>query len=255
MAIKRPYFVGFDGTGDIMVPNQLDDPMNARFIPNLAANQRSILGSDGNVYMVADKSVRPVGSKNIIWSSEGYPSLGNNLTDSTSPAAVPNANAANGVTIPAVTSTQKKATGSSATNIGTLLGATAPKLDFGAFRSLDAVITLSTFTGGTSIAFEIDMQDDAGTPNSVAIWAPAALTATQTMMIVHIGLDQPFFQAAAAPNVVTAHPAGFTLMADLPSGVLFYPVYAPLLPTGNFKWTIVGTFSAIAWTAILYGRY
>ncbi len=263
--LKTNYQQWFDSTADIPVQSQASNPAGTRFDPIASANPRSILGADGLPYNIADFSVSPRGSKNIIWSSEGYQSLGNNLANVPSGGfgglgtivSVPNTTALNNVTIPALTATQKRTTGSaiSATtgNIGTILGATPPALDFSPYRSLDAVITLSTFTGGTSIQFEIDMQDDAGTPNSVAIWKPAALTATQTMILVHIGLNQPYLQTTAAP--ASEPNTGFTAQAALPSGVLFYPVYVPLLPQGNFQWTIAGTFTAIAWTCFLYGRY
>ncbi len=264
--LKTNYLQWFDATADIPVQNQANNPAATRFDPIASMNARTILGADALPYNIGDFAVSPRGAKNIIWSSEGYVSNGNNLnavpstgfgTSGTLLTAASPGIALNGVTIPALTATQKKTTGSaiSATtgNIGTILGGTPPALDFSAYRSLDAVITLSTFTGGTSIQFELDMQDDAGTPNSVAIWKPAALTATQTMILVHVGLDQPFVQTTAAS---TSEPAtGFTAQANLPSGVLFYPVYLPLLPQGNFQWTIVGTFTAIAWTAFIYGKY
>lgn len=266
MPVKRNWGAVFDTTLDIPIQTQVDNPAATRADTLLSINPRTVLGGDNFPYNVGDLPVAPRGAKNIIWSSEGYTTIGNNLAAAPSSGFGPQGNALTaaapgiaigGVTIPALTANQKKTTGSaiSATtgNIGTILGATPPPLDFSPYRSLDAVITLSTFTGGTSIQFEIDMQDDAGTPNSVAAWKPAALTATQTMILVHIGLDQPYVQTTAAASSEPA--TGFTAQAALPSGVLFYPVYLPLLPQGNFQWTIVGTFTAIAWTAFLYGRY
>lgn len=224
---KRPYFVYFDGSTDIPIQQQVDDPQSLRFIPQAAANARSILGADGNTYVVADETVAPRGSKNIVWSSEGYTSLG--------------------VAIPALTANQKKATGDQTANVGA-----NTVLDFSAYRALLLVANLTGFTGGSSptIQYEIDTLDDTGTPVSIALWKPAALSAAATMYVA-IGLGLPFTQAASAPNTAAS---GFAAVAA-PSGVTYYSIPLPFTPQGKFAWTVANAPTAIAWSANLYGIY
>src|SRR5258708_6683671 len=130
MPNKRPYFLGTDATTDVW-PQQGDYPQGPRFINLAAVNPRTILGGDGGSYEVSDQTVSPRGSKNVIWSSEGYTFNGN--------------------TIAALSAAQKKVTGTHATNIGV-----AGALDFSPYRNLTLAINLTTFTGGTSIQFELD---------------------------------------------------------------------------------------------------
>lgn len=224
---KRPYTVYFDASADIPIQQQVDDPANLRFVPQAGANARSITGLDGNTYVVMDETVNPRGTKALIWSSEGYTTNGNTIT--------------------ALTANQKKATGNQATNIGA--GAV---LDFSAYRNLLLVANLVSFTGGSSptIQYEIDVQDDTGTPVSIALWKPAALSAAATAYVA-IGMGLPFTQAASAPNTAAS---GFAAVAA-PSGVTYYSIPLPFTPQGQFAWTVTGAPTAIVWSANLYGIY
>ncbi|MFL5623980.1 MAG: hypothetical protein ACJ788_00100 [Ktedonobacteraceae bacterium] len=214
MANKRPYFQWFDGTLSQPIQQQGDDPLNAQFVPYGVANQRALTGKDNNLYTVADMTTNNRGAKNIIWSSEGFND--------------------NGVTIPALTANQKKATGSHIANAGGALGTVAGSLDFSPYRALGVIAVLTSFTAGTtpSLQFEIDFIDDAGTPNVVPIWKPTAAT-TATSYITGIG------QGLGTVPTVT----GFTVLS------LDFPV----LPNGQFQWTVVGGPTAIVWSAVLYG--
>lgn len=230
MPQKRPYGAIFDNTLDIPLPLQVDDPVGLQLLSAAAANKRTIAGGDANLYDVADQTVAVRGTKSIIWSSEGYTHRG--------------------VTVPALTTNQKKATGSSATNIAAAVpptGMTLPTtLDFSPYKNLTLVINLSAITG-TSIQFELDTQDDSATPVSLALWKPAALTATaSTLTMVGPGLAYP--QAAAAP---TAPATGFGAIA-VPSGWTYYSIPLSFLPTGAVAWTVI-SLSVATWTAFLYG--
>lgn len=232
MPQKRPYGLWFDNTLDIPIQSQVDDPAGLQFIPAAASSKRFVAGSDGNVYLVADQSMNIRGSKAIVWSSEGYTT--------------------NGIAVPALTVNQKKATGSSATNIA---GATVPSgmtlpttLDLSPYRNLTLVVNLSTLTG-TSIQFEIDAQDDSATPVVMPIWKPTALTATGAML-VNVGPGVAFPQAAAAANTA---PTGFGAIA-VPSGWTYYAIPFCFPPTGSIAWTVTSV-TAATWTAFLYGSY
>jgi hypothetical protein len=237
---KRPYLMWYDGSGDLPVQQQVDDPLHLQFAPQAATSPRSILGSDGNSYTVADGAVNVRGAKNIVWSSEGYSSLGNSITG--------------GLAVPPLSANQKKATGSllSATtgNQGTLFGATPPPLDFSAYRSLVLMVNVVSLTGGSSpsIQFELDFQDDTATPVSFPIWKPTALSAAGSLLVM-IGASVPFAQAAAAPSLA---PTNFGVIA-VPSGWTYYPLPFPVLPNGNFQWTVTGAPTAIAWSTWIYG--
>jgi hypothetical protein len=267
MPLKRPYLQWFDTTLDIPIQTQSDDPANLRSNPVATANARSILGGDGNVYTIGDLAVGPRGSKNIIWSSEGYTSLGNTLTAMPgggvgTGAATPNAQAYNGVAIPALTAAQKKATGTtgSATlgNIGTLLGATPPPLDFSPYRQIVAIFNLISFTGGASpsIQFEIDFLDDAATPLVITPFKPAAaLTAATTTMVV-IGPQQPFIQSVTTAAITSISATGFPPITAVPAGLTsYYAVPMELLPQGQIQWTVANAPTAASWTCFLYGKY
>jgi hypothetical protein len=259
---KRPYLQWFDATLDIPIQDQVDDPANLRLTPVAAANARSILGGDGNVYTVSDFSVNPRGSKNIVWSSEGYNSLGNNLSalppgGVASAANIPNNQAYNAVAIPALTATQKKTTGStgSATtgNIGTLLGATPPVLDLSAFHSILLVVNLISFTGGASPSFqpEFDVLDDTASPLSIALWKPTAVTSA-TAWYVYIDPQQMVIQNNTAPTASVG--AGVTAWLGT-TGITYVPIPVGFPPNGQFQWTITGAPTAVNWTTFIYGKY
>lgn len=259
----------FDSTADVPVQQQVGNPLTSRFDLVLSANARTVYGADTLPYNVGDLSVAPRGQKAILWSSEGYTSLGNNLAyvpsggfgASASPIVTPNS-AMNGVSIPALTANQKKASGSTGSastgNIGTLLGATPPVLDLSAFRSLLLVINLISFTGGTSPSFqpEFDLLDDAASPLSIPVFKPTAATAA-SIWVVNIGANQPYLQTTAAASTEPA--TGYTAVAALPTvssvQVNYVPVPIDFPPNGQFQWTVSGSPTAISWTAFLYGKY
>lgn len=226
---SRPYFVWYDSTADNVLPLQGDNPAGSEFLPIGSANRRSVLSGNGNNYAVGDMTVAPRGVKSIVWSSEGY--------------------TVNGNVIPALTVAQKKATGSQVTNAGGTIGTIAGALDTSAYRDLILFVNFISFTGGTSIQFEYDFLDDAGTPASVAVWKPTALTAAG-QQLVNIGSNTPFLQAAAA--AATAPSASFGSMS-LPAGIIAYSVPLMLPPNGQFQWTVVGTMTTCVWTAFIYG--
>lgn len=232
MPQKRPYFQWFDGTLDIPIQAQVDDPAGLQFLPTAASNKRNIAGSDSNVYMVADHAVNPRGAKSVIWSSEAY--------------------TYNGVAVPALTVNQKKATGSSATNLGAATPPTgmtlSTTLDLSPYRNIVLAVNLSALTG-TSIQFELDMLDDSGTPVSLPIWKPAALTATGSLYVT-AGPGVAFPQAAAAPSTA---PTNYGAIA-VPSGWTYYFLPMGLFPNGQFAWA-VSSVTAASWTAWLYGTY
>ena len=230
MPQKRPYGAIFDNTLDIPLPQQVDDPINLSLVAAAATNRRTLAGGDSNLYDVADQAVAIRGTKSIIWSSEGYTHRG--------------------VTIPALTTAQKKATGSSATNIA---GATPPAgftlpttLDFSPYRNLTLVINMSAISG-TSIQFELDTQDDSATPVVLALWKPTAITAPAATL-TEVGPGLPFAQAASAPSTAAT---GFGAIAA-PSGWTYYSIPISFLPTGSVAWTVV-SLTSISWTAWLYG--
>lgn len=223
MSKIRPYFQGFDGTAD-EVPLQVDSPQNLAFAAVAGTNYRTILGADGNSYVVMDMGVTTRGMKNVIWSSEGY----------VTPL---------GVTVNALTAAQKKATGNQATNIG----GTAI-LDFSPYKTVGIMINVSTFTGGTSIQFELDYLDDSASAVNLALWKPAALTGTGAYF-TSIGPGMAFAEAATAPATAST---GFNAIT-VPSGWTYTSIPLALMPNAQFAWTIVGTFTALAWTAWIYG--
>lgn len=237
---KRPYLMWYDGSGDAPIQQQVDDPQHLQFVPQGAANPRSILGADGLPYTVGDGTHTIRAAKNIIWSSEGYVSQGSSYTS--------------GVTIPALTANQKKATGSaisaSTGNIGTLLGLTPPPLDFSAYRTIAVVTNVVSFAGGTSpsIQFELDVQDDTGTPVSFPLWKGAAATAAAGNFVA-LGANLMFPEAATAP---AAAPTGFGLIT-VPASWTWTVIGLPFLPQGNFQWTVVSNPTAIVWSAWIYG--
>jgi len=234
--IKRPYNTPFDNSGDIPIQTVGDDPANLRFLPAPAVNARTIFGGDQQSYVVGDVAFSPRGSKNVIWSSEGYTT--------------------NGYTVPALTAVQKRATGSANTNIAlatfagtsTLL-ATPPSgvLDFSPYRAVVLMVNLSAITG-TSIQYELDTQDDSGTPVVLPLWKPAALIAAGSLFTV-AGTGVAFDQAAAA--AATAPSASFAVIA-VPTGWTYALLPFPFAPNGNFQWTAVA-LTVATWTAWLYG--
>ena len=224
---KRPYIMGSDATTD-RIPTQVDVPGSTSFANRAGTNLRTIIGADGNSYQVADASVTQRGQKNIVWSSEGFTSQLN--------AATP---------VPALTAAQKRATGNQATNVGA-----NAILDCSPYRNLLLMINLASFTGGTSptIQFEFDYLDDTGTPVSLALWKPTALSAAGAALVA-IGPGLAFAQAAAAPSTAAA---GFGAITA-PSPWTYYPIPLPVAPNGQFAWTVAGAPTAIAWTAWIYG--
>ncbi len=231
MTVSRPYAQIYDSNHNSPIQTQLDNPLAEEFVTGAALNARSLVDAAGRVMRVGDQGVAPRGSKSIIWSSEGY-----NW---------------NGITVPALTNAQKAASGSVATNINAAqpkggISASTP-LAFSYYRYLQLILVLSSFTGGTSpsIAFSLTFLDDAGTPNSLAIWNPAAATAAASYMVqVGPGMTVP---PASAPT-------GYA-NAAVPSGWTVYSIPLLVAPNGNFSWTVTGAPTAVAWTACLYGQY
>lgn len=244
---KRPYTMWFDNSADLPIPTQGDNPQNDQFVPISAQNIRTVYDSGAQPYTLAEMGINPRGAKNIIWSSEGY------TTDK-------------GITVPALTTTQKKTTGSFATNFsttlatigGTALGSLSPaltaptSLDFSPYKNLVLVLNLASLTG-TSITFEVDMVDDAGTPNTIPYWKSAALSGA-TKYVVHLGTGIPLTQVetvTSGASIVTTV-AGTDVLSATTIGWSMAAIPFPLLPQGNFQWTI-SSVTADAWTAILYG--
>lgn len=237
---KRPYSQFYDASGDLPLGNQVDNPVLLETVPSFVANRRTVVGSDGNAYVVADQAISARGSKNVIWSSEGFTQ--------------------NGISIPALTTNQKKANGTHATNYVTASatcvspsgqalpsGVTLPAyLDLSPYRNISIVLNLSAITG-TSLAFEFDVLDDTGTPVSIALHKPAAMTAAGSVLI-SIGPGVAFAQAAAAPSTAAA---GFGAIAA-PTGWTYYSYPLVVPPNGSFVWT-VSSVTAATWTAWIYG--
>lgn len=261
--LKTSYLQWFDSTADIPLQAQASNPANVRFDPIAAVNSRAVLGQDNNVWNVADYAVAPRGTKNIIWSSEGYNSLGNNLNTFpnagiSTQAPSPQNQAYNAVAIPALTAAQKTASGSTASattgNIGTLLGTTPPVLDLSPYRNIVLVVNLISFTGGASPSFqpEFDLLDDAATPLSIAAFKPTAVT-TATAWFVNVGPQQMVMQSITSGPVFSVG-TGVTPWIGL-TGVTIVPVPVDFPPNALFKWTIANSPTATNWTAFIYGKY
>jgi hypothetical protein len=223
-----PPFMWTDGTSD-RIPEQVFVPGTPNFLPQAGTNTRTIVGADGNSYVVADATVNPRGAKNIVWSSEGY--TGVNFKTPVAP----------------LTAAQKKASGNQATNAGS-----GVILDTSAYSNLLLMINVSAFTGGTSpsIQFEYDVLDDTATPVSFALWKPAALSVAGALF-VGIGAGMAFAQGASAPSTAAT---GFGAIAA-PSGWTYYSIALPVAPNGQFAWTVTGSPTAITWTAWIYGLH
>jgi len=245
---KRPYTLWYDNSADLPVPTQGDNPQNDQFVPIAAQNVRTVYDSTATPYTLADMGINVRGGKNIIWSSEGFVT-------------------ASGITVPALTATQKKTTGSFATNFssalatigGTALSALSPALtaptylDLSPYKNLLLILNLSSITG-TSIQFEIDMVDDAGTPNSMPIWKPSAFTsASNQAWYVAMGMGLPLTQVTAVTSgsSIQTDATGFSVLSA-PTGWNIATIPLPLAPQCNFQWTI-SSVTADAWTAFLYG--
>lgn len=219
--ITRPYQQVYDSSTARTISPMLDNVVNNEFVTSGAQNRRALLNSNGQAYPVADMGVNPRGAKNIVWSSEGY--------------------IWNGVTISALTTNQKKATNSSTTTIATTqtLPNVAPNaislpttLDFSAYGGgLLLVVNLSAITG-TNIQFELDTIDDAGTPNVIPLWKPAAATAATSYLV----MISPY-ATGTAPTI-----SGWTV-----TNVPFSPGVQ-----GKFAWT-ASSLTAVTWTAFIYG--
>lgn len=232
MPPQRPYPQEYDQYANTPVQTQLDNPLTTEFLPMAAANRRLLPAGNGNAYAVADGSVNIRGSKQIIWSSEGWTSV-------------------HGLVYPALTTNQKKATGTSALNhtgptfnsSATLpSGITIPTyIDFSPYRSLLLLINFISITG-TSVTFELDYLDDTATPNAYAFKTTALTGAGQ--IILSIGPD-------AGDYPINPAPTGFGDIAVV-SGTVIYPVPISLAPQGQVAWT-VSSVTAAAWNGWLYG--
>lgn len=211
----RPYQQWYDGSTARTIGMIGDNPTNNEFLLIGTANRRVQLGTNNQAYAIGDLAVNNRGAKNIIWSSEGY--------------------IWNGITMSAVTVANKKLTGSSATQSTTLTlpsGLTVPTtLDVSPYRAVVAVVSLLTITG-TSFQPEIDILDDAATPNVIPVWKPTAATAA-TNYYTNIGLEA----TGTAPTIT-----GWTT------------TLIPVSPGAQIKfaWTNVAT-TVCTWTAYLYG--
>ena len=242
MTNKLNSFSEYDESGDVAIQNQGFDAVNNRLLVGALLNPRTFpntLDGNSNPVNVGDPTVVERGAKSVVWSSEGYTTVGNYVP--------------NGLSVVAVTAAQKAATGTSSnTNIAAQTGIVAAQqqLDFSPYRQLLGILNLASFTGGTSpgITFELDMLDDSGTQVSFPLWNSGSLTAAAKVLLV-VGPSIPFMQAAAAPATA---PSNFTAFAA-PSGWTIVPVPIPFAPQGLFKWTVTGSPTAIAWTAWLYG--
>jgi hypothetical protein len=230
--IQRPYFLVYDGTESLPLPNQSDDPVNTRFVPQGTANARTVWDSNQNPYTIGDGTVRPHAGKDIIWSSEGW--------------------TFRGLSINALTGTQKLTTNNQSANfVNAPALADQATLDFSPYNTLMLSLVFSSFTGGTSpaIVFELDSQDDAGTPNVYPLFVSSSITAASKNLIV-VSRDAVFAQATSAPSTTIANATAFSVA----SGWNLIVVPLPFLPQGVFKWTVTGAPTAASWTAILYGN-
>jgi hypothetical protein len=213
---NKPYGAIYDGSTARTVGNVIDDPAGNQFLTVGSANKRTIVSGSGQASLVGDATMNHRGAKNIVWSSEGY--------------------TYNGVAVTAVTVAAKKTTGASTVQTTTAPlpgGFTLPAtLDFSAYSTLVLIVNLSAITG-TSIQFELDLIDDAPTPNVIAIWKPVALTAAGGY-VVNLGLT--------ATGTTPTPPSGYTF------------TNIPMCPgaQGKFVWTNIATTVA-TWTAIIYG--
>jgi hypothetical protein len=231
--MRRPYQQIYDQIGNVPISGgQLDSPLTEEFVTIEAKNVRTLIDAQNRTYDVGDTAVSPKGTKHIVWSSEGF--------------------TYRGLAIPALTATQKKASGTIATNFGA-----APShpsklvipsvLDFSLFRYLQLVVVFTSFTSGStpSIQFELDFLDDTSTPNKFVVWNPAALTSAGSFLVdVGPGLSVP---PASAPT-------GYA-NTTVPTGWTVYNIPYVVSPNGTFSWTVTGTPTAAVWTAWLYGQY
>lgn len=231
MPPQRPYSQEYDQYANTPVQGQVDNPLTTEFLPVAALNRRVVPAGNGNAYALADQAVSLRGSKQIIWSSEAF------------------TNAA-GIAFPALTTNQKKATGTSALNLasptfqsGTVpTGVTVPTtIDFSPFRAILLLINVSAITG-TSMTFEIDFLDDSGTPNTYALKAAATTATGQIIMAIGTGVGG--FPPGSAPT-------GYGVAA-VAGSTLIYPVQIPLAPQGQIAWT-ASSITAFAWNGWLYG--
>jgi hypothetical protein len=228
---SRDYTQVHDDIGPIQ--GQLDNPVAREFTTQAAENVRSIVASNGRITRIGDGAVVPKGTKRIIWSSEGY--------------------TYRGVTIPALTAAQKKATGSVATNISAAslpTGFTLPTtLDLSPARYLALVVSYTSLTGGSSptIAFELDLLDDSAGPIKFPVWNPAAFSgATPILSYVNVGPGLTSPPASA--------PTGYANQT-IATNWTVYMVPLVLLPNGNLTWTVTGSPTAASWIAELYGTF
>lgn len=218
-----PYIQAYDRSGDAPLATQSLNPATQEFLAVPSYNRRALLDQASTTMNVGELGVVPRGTKHILWSSEGYTPLGNS---SASTAAVV-----------AQSGARKIATNNS--------GA----IDVSMVRNLVLAVSLTAITG-TSIQFELDLLDDAGTPNSIAIWKPAAWTSATTSALISVGPGVAFAQAAAAPSTAAT---GFGAIAA-PANWTFYNIPVSILPTAKVAWTCTAV-SAATWTTILYGQY
>lgn len=226
MPNRRPYGMLYDQYANTPVQSQLDSPATTEFLPPAASNRRAIVGADGNVYYVADESVTTRGAKNVVWSSEGF--------------------TLNGVTVPALSALQKRTTGSQNTSLAAATppsGFTMPTiLDCSPYKALSLIVSLTAITG-TSIAFELDFQDDSTSPLSFAVWKPAALTAATSNYLISVGPGVGF-----PPGTI---PTGYAA-ANVPTNWTYVPIPIALPPNAQFQWTATA-LTAVTWTAWVYG--
>jgi hypothetical protein len=231
MSARRPYAQIYDANENVPVEMQVDSPLTSEFVTIEAKNVHSVIDPQNRTMHVGDAAVNPHGNKSVIWSSEGY--------------------SYRGVPVPALTSAQKAASGTDATNIALApshSGFTIPTtLDLSFYRSLLLMLVLTSFTGGTSpsIQFELDFFDDTATPNKFILWNPAAAVAAASYFVeVGPGLTVP---PASAPT-------GY-VNSTVPTGWTVYAIPSIVAPNGKFSWTVTGAPTGVAWTAWLYGQY
>lgn len=233
MTILRTYLQAQDKSGEI-VSNQVESALNTVFLPASAANYRTVINGSGQTQAMADTAVGIRGSKQIIWSSEGF-------TNS------------NGVVFPAVTTNQKKATNTSTgTNMAapsaTLSGGspvpsgwtTPAAIDFSPYKSLLFLLNVTTVTG-TSMQWELDFLDDTGTPVVFAFKTTALTAAGQLVMNIGRG----------ATTQASSPPTSYGAFTDV-AGTLVYPLSIDPAPQGQIAWT-ASSITACAWTGWLYG--
>ena len=212
---------------DRVLPGQSQNPETLEFLSTPASNRRAHVDGNGALYFSGDETVHARGTKAILWSSEGF--------------------TREGVTYPALTAAQKRATGSSALTFagsvvpaanvsGTLpQGFTLPtSVDTSLYNSLTLVITVLTLTG-TSIQFELDALDDVSpTPNSVALVKPTALTAPGSL---YISMSS---NAGTAPSL-TSPAVAVNVSVNVPA-------------QAQIAWTATA-LTACTWNAFLYGNH